>query len=60
MAMSVCWPWKPPEGWWMSIRPLGSDVRLPGAPPTSTRAAADMAMPQHVVCTAGRMCCIVS
>ena len=44
----------------MSMRPLGSDVRLPGAPPTSTSAAADIAIPQHVVCTAGRMCCIVS
>ena len=27
--MSVAWPWKPPWGWWMRMRLLGSAERLP-------------------------------
>ena len=36
--MSVDCPWKPPEGWWISIRPLASVERLPGAPPARSSA----------------------
>ena len=27
--MSVAWPSKPAEGWWMRMREFGSDIRLP-------------------------------
>ena len=42
--MSEDWPWKPPVGWWMSIRPLGSVWRLPGAPAVSSSAPIDIAI----------------
>ena len=28
ISMSVAWPWKPPEGWWIMIREFGSAVAL--------------------------------
>ena len=52
--MSEDWPWKPPVGWWMSIRPLGSVWRLPGAPAVSSSAPIDIATPQQIVCTSRR------
>ncbi len=58
--MSVACPWKPPLGWWMRMRLLGSDARLPGAPPARISEPMDMAMPQHVVATSGRMKRMVS
>ena len=33
ISMSVAWPLKPPDTWWMRIFALGSAIRLPGAPP---------------------------
>ena len=51
---------KPEDGWWMRIRLFGSDIRLPLAPPMSTRDPADIAIPQQIVCTSGLMNCIVS
>ena len=58
--MSVDWPWNPPVGWWMRIRPLGSEARLPCAPPASTSAPIDIAIPQQIVDTSGRTNCMVS
>ena len=43
--MSVDWPWKPDEGWWMSTRAFGSTMRLPAAPPVRISDPADMAIP---------------
>ena len=58
--MSVDWPSKPAEGWWMSIRELGSASRLPLAPPVSSSEPIDIAIPKQIVCTSGLMNCIVS
>ena len=58
--MSVAWPWKPEDTWWMRILALGSAMRLPFAPPASSRAPIDIAMPTQMVCTSGLMNCIVS
>ena len=58
--MSVDWPSKPAEGWWIRIRELGSDIRLPFAPPASSSEPIDIAMPTHIVATSGLMNCIVS
>ena len=58
--MSVAWPSKPPEGWWIRIRLFGSDMRLPAAPPASSSEPIDMAIPQQIVETSGLMNCIVS
>ncbi len=38
----------------------GSARRLPGAPPESTIAAADIAMPTQIVETSHRTCCMTS
>ena len=58
--MSVDWPSKPAEGWWIRMRELGSDIRLPFAPPASSSEPIDIAMPTHIVATSGLMNCIVS
>jgi hypothetical protein len=58
--MSVDWPSKPDDGWWIRIRELGSDIRLPGAPPVSRSEPIDIAMPTQIVATCGLMNCIVS
>ena len=58
--MSVPWPWKPPETWWMRILEFGSAVRFPSAPAARSSAPIDIAMPTHVVATSGLMNCIVS
>ena len=58
--MSVDWPSKPADGWWMRIRLLGSDMRLPFAPPASSSEPIDIAIPQQIVATSGLMNCIVS
>ena len=58
--MSVDWPSKPADGWWMSCRELGSAMRLPGAPPVSRSEPMDMAMPTQIVATSGLTNCIVS
>ena len=58
--MSVLCPWKPPCGWWIRTRPLGSALRLPVAPPASSSEPIDIATPQHTVAMSGRMNCIVS
>ena len=58
--MSVDWPSKPAEGWWIRMRRLGSDMRLPFAPPASSSEPIDIAMPTHIVATSGLMNCIVS
>ena len=57
--MSVDWPWKPPLGWWMRMRALGS-AALAGAPPASISEPIDIAMPTQIVCTSGLMKRIVS
>ena len=43
--MSVDWPSKPPEGWWMRMRLFGSAIRLPSAPPVRISDPADIAIP---------------
>ena len=58
--MSVDWPSKPADGWWIRIRLLGSDMRLPFAPPASSSEPIDIAIPQQIVVTSGLMNCIVS
>ena len=58
--MSVDWPSKPADGWWMRMRLLGSEKRLPLAPPVSSSEPIDIAIPTQIVCTSGLMNCIVS
>jgi hypothetical protein len=58
--MSVDWPSKPPDGWWMRIFEFGSASRFSGAPPASSSAPMLIATPTQIVCTAGFMYCIVS
>ena len=60
ISMSDAWPWKLEETWWIRIFELGSDMRLPAAPPESSSAPIDIAMPTQMVCTSGLMYCIVS
>ena len=60
ISMSVAWPSKPLESWWMRILELGSVKRLPLAPPASRMAPMLMAMPQQMVLTSGLMNCMVS
>ena len=58
--MSDAWPWKPEETWWIRILEFGRLMRLPCAPPASSSAPIDIAMPTQMVCTSGLMYCIVS
>ena len=58
--MSVAWPWKPELTWWIRILALGSAMRLPFAPPASSSAPIDIAMPTQIVDTSGLMKFIVS
>ena len=44
----------------MRIFALGSAMRLPSAPPRSSSAPIDIAIPTQIVCTSGLMNCIVS
>ena len=60
ISMSVACPWKLEETWWIRILALGSAMRLPGAPPASSSAPIDIAIPTQIVCTSGLMNCIVS
>ena len=48
MSMSVAWPPSPEShGWWIRIRELGSEKRLPFAPAASSTAANDAACPRQ-------------
>ncbi len=58
--MSVVWPWKPPLGWWMRIRELGSAIRLPAAPPASSSEPIEAASPKQMVLRSGFTYCIAS
>ena len=58
--MSVDWPSKPADGWWIRIRLLGSAIRLPFAPPASSSEPIDIATPTHIVATSGLTKFIVS
>ena len=58
--MSVDWPSKPAEGWWIRMRLLGSEKRLPFAPPASSSEPIDIAIPTQIVWMSGLMNCIVS
>ena len=60
ISISVGWPWKPAEPWWMRIFEWGSALRFPAVPPASTTAPIDIAIPTQMVCTSGLMNCIVS
>jgi hypothetical protein len=50
----------PPEGWWSMTMAWGSANRFPAAPPANSSDPIDAAWPMHIVCTAGRMYCMVS
>ena len=58
--MSEAWPWKPPSGWWIITRELGSAKRLPLAPAQSRKAPIEAAWPMHSVDTSGLTNCMVS
>ena len=58
--MSAGVPRKPAEPWWIITFAFGSANRLPGAPPASTIAAADIPIPTQIVRTSGLTNCIVS
>ena len=58
--MSVCWPWTPELGWWISTMELGSARRLPLAPQARMAAPMEAAMPTQMVETSGLMKFIVS
>ena len=58
--MSVDWPSKPADGWWIRMREFGSAMRLPCAPPASSSEPIDIAIPTHIVATSGLMKFIVS
>ena len=58
--MSLACPPASLDGWWIRIREFGSAIRLPLAPAARITAAADAAWPMQIVCTSGRMNCIVS
>ena len=58
--MSVDWPSNPADGWWIRIRLLGSEKRLPLAPPVSSSEPIDIAIPTQIVEMSGLMNCIVS
>jgi hypothetical protein len=60
MAISDACPWKPPIGWWIITRELGSAKRLPLAPAVSRKAPIEQAWPMHSVDTSGLMNCMVS
>ena len=60
ISMSVACPWKAELTWWIRIFELGSDMRLPSAPPARRSAPIDMAIPTQIVCTSGLMNWIVS
>ena len=60
ISMSVGWPWKPAEPWWIRIFECGSAIRLPFVPPARITAPIDIAIPTQIVCTSGLMNCIVS
>ena len=58
--MSVDWPSKPADGWWIRMRLLGSEKRLPLAPPVSSSDPIDIAIPTQIVAMSGLTNCIVS
>jgi hypothetical protein len=60
ISMSVACPWNAELTWWIRIFEFGSDMRLPSAPPASSSAPIDIAIPTQIVCTSGLMNCIVS
>ena len=58
--MSLGAPRAPALPWWIMMRALGRARRLPGAPPQSTMAAADIPIPTQIVETSGRTCWMTS
>ena len=58
--MSVAWPSNPAEGWWIRIRLLGREKRLPFAPAVNSSEPIDIAIPMQIVWISGLMNCIVS
>lgn len=50
----------PPEGWWIMMRELGSEWRMPGLPAASSREPMLAAWPTHQVQMGFRMYCMVS
>ena len=60
MAISVCWPCAPPDGWWMRTMEFGRHSRLPFAPSDSSTAAMEAHSPRQMVDTSHLMKSIVS
>ena len=60
ISMSVAWPWKPEETWWIRIFAFGRAMRLPFAPPASSSEPMLIATPKQIVCTSGLTNCMVS
>src|SRR2546421_650203 len=53
ISMSVDWPSNPADGWWMRIRLLGSEKRLPFSPAISSSDPIDIAIPMQIVWICG-------
>ena len=60
MAISVCWPWAPPKGWWISTMEFGSTKRLPLVPEERSTAAMEAHSPMQMVDTSHLMKFMVS
>ncbi len=59
--MSVAWPSKPEVcPWWIITFAFGSAIRFPLAPPASSTAPIDIAIPKQMVCTSQRTYCMAS
>lgn len=50
-------PEAPPSGWWIIMRALGMEYRLPLVPAPSRKAPIDAASPKQYVCTLHRHIC---
>src|SRR6185312_2268330 len=60
IAMSDGAPRAPAEPWWIISFACGRASRLPGAPPATITAAADIPIPKQIVLTSHFTCCIAS
>jgi len=52
------WPEAPPRGWWIMMRALGMEYRLPLVPAPSRKAPMDAASPKQYVWTSHRHICV--
>ena len=59
-ALHLTSPCPPPEGWWIIILELGSDLLLPLVPAERRKAPIEAAIPKQTVLTSHGIYCIVS